>query len=97
MSKATLLFSFFFPQQVFELATGDPLFEPKTGKNFSLEEGMQCYYIKISTIMKNKTKKLSNVNISDHLAHIIELLGKIPASVALSGKYSSKYFNSSGR
>ncbi|KAB5546445.1 hypothetical protein PHYPO_G00072100 [Pangasianodon hypophthalmus] len=54
----------------FELATGDPLFEPKTGKNFSLEE--------------------------DHLAHIIELLGKIPASVALSGKYSSKYFNSNG-
>ncbi|XP_017341892.1 SRSF protein kinase 3 isoform X2 [Ictalurus punctatus] len=54
----------------FELATGDPLFEPKTGKNFSLEE--------------------------DHLAHIIELLGNIPASVALSGKYSSKYFNSRG-
>ncbi|XP_053337974.1 SRSF protein kinase 3 isoform X2 [Clarias gariepinus] len=54
----------------FELATGDPLFEPKPGRNFSLEE--------------------------DHLAHIIELLGKIPASMALSGKYSSKYFNSKG-
>ncbi|XP_072553430.1 SRSF protein kinase 3 [Salminus brasiliensis] len=54
----------------FELATGDSLFEPKAGKNFSLEE--------------------------DHLAHIIELLGKIPASVALSGKYSSEYFNRKG-
>ncbi|XP_060792856.1 SRSF protein kinase 3 [Neoarius graeffei] len=54
----------------FELATGDFLFEPKTGKNFSLEE--------------------------DHLAHIIELLGKIPTSLSMSGKYSSKYFNSSG-
>ncbi|KAF7695947.1 SRSF protein kinase 3 [Silurus meridionalis] len=54
----------------FELATGDPLFEPKSGRNFSSEE--------------------------DHLAHIIELLGKIPASVALSGKYSSKYFNRNG-
>ncbi|KAI5612367.1 SRSF protein kinase 3-like isoform X2, partial [Silurus asotus] len=54
----------------FELATGDPLFEPKRGRNFSSEE--------------------------DHLAHIIELLGKIPASVALSGKYSSKYFNRNG-
>ncbi|XP_036447636.1 SRSF protein kinase 3 [Colossoma macropomum] len=54
----------------FELSTGDSLFEPKAGKNFSLEE--------------------------DHLAHIIELLGKIPASVALSGKYSSEYFNRKG-
>ncbi|XP_035378518.1 SRSF protein kinase 3 isoform X1 [Electrophorus electricus] len=54
----------------FELATGDSLFEPKAGKNFSLEE--------------------------DHLAHIIELMGKIPASVALSGKYSSEYFNHKG-
>uniref|UniRef100_A0A8B9LU70 non-specific serine/threonine protein kinase n=1 Tax=Astyanax mexicanus TaxID=7994 RepID=A0A8B9LU70_ASTMX len=54
----------------FELATGDSLFEPKAGKNFTLEE--------------------------DHLAHIIELLGKIPPSIALSGKYSSEYFNRKG-
>ncbi|XP_062872124.1 SRSF protein kinase 3 [Trichomycterus rosablanca] len=54
----------------FELATGDSLFEPKAGKNFSVEE--------------------------DHLAHIIELLGKIPTSVAMLGKYSSDYFNCSG-
>ncbi|XP_030623635.1 SRSF protein kinase 3 [Chanos chanos] len=32
----------------------------------------------------------------DHIAHIIELLGKIPAAVALSGKYSSDYFNQKG-
>ncbi|XP_050953375.1 SRSF protein kinase 3 [Labeo rohita] len=54
----------------FELVTGDSLFEPKAGPNFSLEE--------------------------DHLAHIIELLGKIPVSVALSGKYSYEYFNRKG-
>uniref|UniRef100_A0A8C1YUB4 non-specific serine/threonine protein kinase n=1 Tax=Cyprinus carpio TaxID=7962 RepID=A0A8C1YUB4_CYPCA len=54
----------------FELVTGDSLFEPKAGPNFSLEE--------------------------DHLAHIIELLGKIPVSVALSGKYSYQYFNRKG-
>ncbi|XP_065142294.1 SRSF protein kinase 3 [Paramisgurnus dabryanus] len=54
----------------FELVTGDSLFEPKAGQNFSLEE--------------------------DHLAHIIELLGKIPASVALSGKHSSEYFDRKG-
>ncbi|XP_073679181.1 SRSF protein kinase 3 [Garra rufa] len=54
----------------FELVTGDSLFEPKAGPNFSLEE--------------------------DHLAHIVELLGKIPVSVALSGKYSYEYFNRKG-
>nr|XP_055043878.1 SRSF protein kinase 3 [Misgurnus anguillicaudatus] len=54
----------------FELVTGDSLFEPKAGPNFSLAE--------------------------DHLAHIIELLGKIPASVALSGKHSSEYFDRKG-
>ncbi|XP_064876972.1 SRSF protein kinase 3-like isoform X2 [Oncorhynchus nerka] len=32
----------------------------------------------------------------DHIAHIIELLGKIPAAVALSGKYSVEYFNRRG-
>ncbi|XP_024239585.1 SRSF protein kinase 2-like isoform X5 [Oncorhynchus tshawytscha] len=32
----------------------------------------------------------------DHIAHIIELLGKVPAAVALSGKYSMEYFNSKG-
>ncbi|XP_036389446.1 SRSF protein kinase 3 [Megalops cyprinoides] len=54
----------------FELVTGEPLFEPKAGKTFSLEE--------------------------DHLAHIVELLGKIPSSVVLSGKYSAQYFNHRG-
>lgn len=54
----------------FELATGDSLFEPKAGPNFSLEE--------------------------DHLAHIIELLGKIPVSVAQCGKYYYEYFNRKG-
>ncbi|XP_029102277.1 SRSF protein kinase 3 [Scleropages formosus] len=32
----------------------------------------------------------------DHLAHIIELLGKIPVAVILSGKYSTNYFNHRG-
>ena len=33
----------------------------------------------------------------DHLAHIIELLGPIPKSIALSGKYSREYFNKRGK
>lgn len=32
----------------------------------------------------------------DHLAHIIELLGPIPRTVALSGKYSREFFNKKG-
>lgn len=33
---------------------------------------------------------------SDHIAHIIELLGPIPLPFALSGKYSREYFNRRG-
>ncbi|XP_048874362.1 SRSF protein kinase 3 isoform X1 [Brienomyrus brachyistius] len=32
----------------------------------------------------------------DHIAHIIELLGRIPTAVALSGKYSTEYFDRRG-
>lgn len=56
---------------VFELVTGDFLFEPKSGKHFSRDD--------------------------DHLAQMIELLGKIPKSVSQGGKYSKEYFNREGR
>ena len=32
----------------------------------------------------------------DHLAHIIELLGPIPKSISLNGRYSREYFNKQG-
>lgn len=51
----------------FELATGDYLFEPHSGEDYTRDE--------------------------DHLAHIIELLGRIPREIALSGKYSKDFFN----
>lgn len=54
----------------FELATGDFLFEPHSGEDYSRDE--------------------------DHLAHIIELLGKVPRNIALSGKYSRDFFNKKG-
>uniref|UniRef100_A0A7N6BLP9 non-specific serine/threonine protein kinase n=1 Tax=Anabas testudineus TaxID=64144 RepID=A0A7N6BLP9_ANATE len=50
----------------FELATGDYLFEPHSGEDYSRDE--------------------------DHLALMIELLGKIPRHYALSGKYSQDFF-----
>uniref|UniRef100_A0A669D7X9 non-specific serine/threonine protein kinase n=1 Tax=Oreochromis niloticus TaxID=8128 RepID=A0A669D7X9_ORENI len=54
----------------FELATGDYLFEPHSGEDYSRDE--------------------------DHLALMIELLGKIPRHYALSGKYSQEYFTKRG-
>uniref|UniRef100_A0A3B4CK06 non-specific serine/threonine protein kinase n=1 Tax=Pygocentrus nattereri TaxID=42514 RepID=A0A3B4CK06_PYGNA len=50
----------------FELATGDYLFEPHSGEDYSRDE--------------------------DHLALIIELLGRIPRHYALCGKFSQEYF-----
>ncbi|KAM9785879.1 SRSF protein kinase 1a [Neosynchiropus ocellatus] len=54
----------------FELATGDYLFEPHSGEDYSRDE--------------------------DHLALMIELLGKIPRHYAMSGKYSQEYFTKRG-
>lgn len=34
---------------------------------------------------------------TDHLAHVIELLGAIPTHFALSGRYSREYFNRRGK
>ena len=56
---------------VFELATGDFLFEPRKGETYSKND--------------------------DHLAQIIELLGKMPKKFALSGCDSLKYFDKKGK
>ena len=56
---------------VFELATGDFLFEPRKGETFSKND--------------------------DHLAQIIELVGKMPKNFALCGENSKKYFNKRGK
>ena len=56
---------------IFELATGDFLFEPRKGETYSKND--------------------------DHLAQIIELVGKMPKNFALSGDYSLKYFNKKGK
>eukprot|EP00064_Thunnus_orientalis_P021540 superscaffoldBa00006596_g21705 len=54
----------------FELATGDYLFEPHSGEDYSRDE--------------------------DHIALIIELLGKVPRKLILSGKYSKEFFTKKG-
>jgi len=55
---------------IFELVTGDFLFEPRKGDSYSKSD--------------------------DHLAQIIELLGKVPKKLGKSGKYSKKHFDSKG-
>ena len=56
---------------LFELATGDFLFEPRKGDTFSKND--------------------------DHLAQIIEAVGKMPKNFALSGSDSYKYFDKKGK
>lgn len=59
-----------FACMIFELITGDFLFEPRKGDSYSKND--------------------------DHLAQIIELLGKMPKKFAISGRYSKKYFDKNG-
>ncbi|KAJ7998896.1 hypothetical protein DPEC_G00209730 [Dallia pectoralis] len=54
----------------FELATGDYLFEPHSGEDYSRDE--------------------------DHIALIIELLGRVPKKLILAGKYSKEFFTKKG-
>ncbi|KAL4622433.1 SRSF protein kinase 1-like isoform X1 [Arapaima gigas] len=54
----------------FELATGDYLFDPHSGEDYSRDE--------------------------DHIALIIELLGKVPRKLIMAGKYSKEFFTKKG-
>lgn len=55
---------------IFEMVTGDFLFEPRKGQNYDKDD--------------------------DHLAQMMELLGRMPKNMALSGKHSKKFFDSQG-
>ena len=55
---------------IFEIATGDFLFEPRKGKSFDKDD--------------------------DHLAQMMELLGRMPKTMALGGKNSKKFFDRTG-
>eukprot|EP00245_Coleochaete_scutata_P006032 TRINITY_DN20145_c0_g1_i1.p1 TRINITY_DN20145_c0_g1~~TRINITY_DN20145_c0_g1_i1.p1 ORF type:complete len:678 (-),score=172.47 TRINITY_DN20145_c0_g1_i1:269-2302(-) len=52
---------------IFELSTGDVLFDPRSGDDFDRDE--------------------------DHLALMMELLGRIPRKIATGGRYSRDFFN----
>jgi len=59
-----------FACMLFELITGDFLFEPKSGSAFDKDD--------------------------DHLAQMIETLGELPKTFALSGRNSKKFFGNDG-
>lgn len=58
------------PLQIFELITGDYLFDPQPGTKYDKDD--------------------------DHMAQIIELLGDVPRSLALGGRYSKELFKKTG-
>ncbi len=59
-----------FACMMFEMATGDFLFEPRKGKNYGKDD--------------------------DHLAQMMELLGRLPKNVALNGRLYKRFFDRSG-
>lgn len=59
-----------FACMIFEMATGDFLFEPRKGEKYGKND--------------------------DHLAQMMELLGRMPKSMAHTGQRYRKYFSSAG-
>jgi serine/threonine-protein kinase SRPK3 len=55
---------------MFEMATGDFLFEPRKGKNYAKDD--------------------------DHLAQMMELLGRMPRKMALGGRLNRRFFDRTG-
>ena len=55
---------------IFEMITGDFLFEPRKGHNFDKDD--------------------------DHLAQMMEILGKMPKNLAFSGRLSKRFFDKTG-
>ncbi len=59
-----------FACMIFEMATGDFLFEPRKGKTFGKDD--------------------------DHLAQMMELLGRMPRNMAIGGRLAKKFFDRTG-
>lgn len=85
--------------QAFELATGDYLFEPHSGEDYSRDEGTEgmpwAWPWGLGALGPPGHLPASFLS-TDHIAHIVELLGDIPPAFALSGRYSREFFNRRG-
>ncbi|XP_049590853.1 SRSF protein kinase 1b isoform X3 [Syngnathus scovelli] len=88
----------------FELATGDYLFEPHSGEDYSRDEGLWILEEQILPINNHETCKtkanvlslIATLMSPDHIALIIELLGKVPRKLITAGKYSKEFFTKKG-
>uniref|UniRef100_A0A672K849 non-specific serine/threonine protein kinase n=1 Tax=Sinocyclocheilus grahami TaxID=75366 RepID=A0A672K849_SINGR len=85
----------------FELATGDYLFEPHSGEDYSRDEDHLALIIELLGHIPCHyalSGKFSQEYFSckDHIALIIELLGAIPRKLILTGKYSKEFFTKKG-
>uniref|UniRef100_A0A672PUT3 non-specific serine/threonine protein kinase n=1 Tax=Sinocyclocheilus grahami TaxID=75366 RepID=A0A672PUT3_SINGR len=85
----------------FELATGDYLFEPHSGEDYSRDEDHLALIIELLGNIPHHyalSGKFSQEYFSrkDHIALVIELLGAIPRKLILTGKYSKEFFSKKG-
>uniref|UniRef100_A0A3P9MKN8 non-specific serine/threonine protein kinase n=1 Tax=Oryzias latipes TaxID=8090 RepID=A0A3P9MKN8_ORYLA len=85
----------------FELATGDYLFEPHSGEDYSRDEDHIAHIIELLGSIPRHfalSGKYSRefFNRRDHIALITELLGKVPRKVIAAGKYSREFFSKKG-
>ncbi|TRY60103.1 hypothetical protein DNTS_012007 [Danionella cerebrum] len=85
----------------FELATGDYLFEPHSGEDYSRDEDHLALIIELLGHIPRHyalSGKFSQEYFSrkDHIALIIELLGAVPRKLVLTGKYSKEFFTKKG-
>uniref|UniRef100_A0A674B3B5 non-specific serine/threonine protein kinase n=1 Tax=Salmo trutta TaxID=8032 RepID=A0A674B3B5_SALTR len=85
----------------FELATGDYLFEPHSGEDYSRDEDHIAHIIELLGVIPRHfalSGKYSRefFNRRDHIALITELLGKVPRKVVAAGKYSREFFSKKG-
>uniref|UniRef100_A0A3P9Q2R0 non-specific serine/threonine protein kinase n=1 Tax=Poecilia reticulata TaxID=8081 RepID=A0A3P9Q2R0_POERE len=86
----------------FELATGDYLFEPHSGEDYSRDEDHIAHIIELLGCIPRHfalSGKYSRefFNRRDHIALITELLGKVPRKVVAAGKFSREFFSKKGK
>ncbi|NXT20272.1 SRPK3 kinase, partial [Syrrhaptes paradoxus] len=81
----------------FEMATGECLFDPQPGKYFSRDDGRTPRVLFISLKEMSQSLYLGVFSLClDHVARIIELLGRIPPQIAFSWNKSTKFFSRPG-
>ncbi|KAF1401667.1 Serine/threonine-protein kinase SRPK, partial [Spheniscus magellanicus] len=80
----------------FEMATGERLFDPQPGKYFSRDDGRTPSVLFISLPEASQSLNLDVSLCLDHVARIIELLGRIPPQIAFSWNKSTKFFSRPG-